>query len=29
MKGGLGRRRSTVRAIHLAELLERERGGAR
>ena len=27
--GGLGRRGSRVRALHLAELLERERGGAR
>jgi L-lactate dehydrogenase complex protein LldE len=29
MKGGLGRRGSTVRAVHLAELLDRERGAAR
>jgi L-lactate dehydrogenase complex protein LldE len=28
MKGGLSRRRSRVRAVHLAELLDRERGGA-
>lgn len=27
MKGGLGRRGSSVRAVHLAELLSRERGG--
>jgi len=29
MKGGLGRRGSGVRAVHLAELLDRERGGVR
>ena len=29
MKGGLGRRGSRVRAVHLAELLLRERGGGR
>ena len=29
MKGGLGRRSSGVRAVHLAELLDRERGGVR
>ena len=29
MKGGLGRRGSTVRAVHLAELLDRQRGASR
>ncbi len=29
MKGGLGRRGSAVRAVHLAELLDRERGARR
>jgi L-lactate dehydrogenase complex protein LldE len=29
MKGGLARRSSPVRAVHLAELLDRERGGVR
>ncbi len=29
MKGGLERRESSVRAVHLAELLDRERGGVR
>ena len=29
MKGGLGRRHSSVRAVHLVELLDRERGGVR